>query len=151
MISLSSEMTDSKGRRARAGWVFFDADCSFCVSTARWLAQVIEPRGFALAPLLDPRVRVLLDLPEEQLLSELRLLTRDGRQFGGADALLRLCREVWWAWPLYALAWVPGVKSLVRAAYRSFAARRACVGGMSHIVPAPKDWKEGDPTRRQTQ
>lgn len=149
MISLSSELTDSKGRRARAGWVFFDAACPFCVATARWLARVIEPRGFALAPLQDPRVAALLNLPPEQLLSELKLLTPEGRQFGGADALLRLCREVWWAWPLYALGWVPGVKPLARAAYRSFAARRACAGGPSRIAPTSGGFTRDETSRRQ--
>lgn len=129
MVSLISEITDSKGRRARAGWVFYDAECAFCVATARWLAGVIEPRGYGLAPLQDARVQALLNLPEEGLLSEMKLLTPDGRQFGGADALIHLCRDVWWARPLYALAYVPGVTPLLRAGYRWIAARRACISG----------------------
>jgi predicted DCC family thiol-disulfide oxidoreductase YuxK len=129
MISLISELTDTKGRRARAGWIFYDADCPFCVSTARRLAHIVEPRGFGLDPLQDPRAAALLNLPTSELLAEMRLVTADGRQFGGADALLRLCREVWWAWPLSALAHLPGVMLLLRRAYRRFAARRACAGG----------------------
>src|SRR5260370_29914703 len=41
MISLCSEMTDSKGRRARAGWLFFDAECAFCVALARRMARIL--------------------------------------------------------------------------------------------------------------
>jgi predicted DCC family thiol-disulfide oxidoreductase YuxK len=129
MVSLISEITDSKGRRARAGWIFYDADCKFCVSTVRRLAGVIEPRGYGFAPLQDARVHALLNLPEAELLSEMKLLMPDGRQFGGADALIRLCRDVWWAWPLYALTHVPGVKPVLRAGYRWIAARRACISG----------------------
>ena len=126
MISLRSEITDAKGRRARAGWVFFDAQCAFCTAWARRLGPVLEPRGFALAPLQDPRVPELLSLPPDELLLEMRVLTPDGQQFGGADAFVYLARHVWWAWPLYALAKLPGVRALLRAGYRSIAARRHC-------------------------
>jgi len=129
MISLSSEMTDRKGRRARAGWVFFDAECSFCIALARRFGPILEPRGFALAPLQDPRVQELLALPPEQLLLEMRVLTPGGRQFGGADALLFLARAVWWARPLCALAQLPGMRSILRAGYRWVAARRQCTTG----------------------
>ncbi len=50
MISLASEYTDGKGRHAQ-GWLFFDAQCGFCTRIARWLAPVLQRRGFAVAPL----------------------------------------------------------------------------------------------------
>ena len=126
MISLSSEMTDRKARRARSGWVFFDAHCGFCTALAWRFRGVLEPRGYALAALQDPRVRELLALPAGQLLLEMRVLTADGKQFGGADAMVYLARQVWWAWPLYALAQVPGMRGILRAGYRWVAARRHC-------------------------
>lgn len=129
MISLSSEMTDSKGRRARRGWLFFDGDCAFCTAIARRLARVLEPRGYGLAPLQDPRVQALLALPAGELLLEMRALTADGRQHGGADAFVFLARQVWWAWPVYALAQIPGMRALLRAGYRWVAAHRHCASG----------------------
>lgn len=120
-------MTDSKGRKARRGWIFVDGDCAFCMAMARRLQPVLEPRGFALATLQDPRAREQLSLPDQQLLAELRLLTNDGRQFGGADAIIYLARHIWWAWPLYAAAHLPGVRQLSRLAYRYIAARRHCL------------------------
>jgi predicted DCC family thiol-disulfide oxidoreductase YuxK len=129
MISLCSDMTDSKGRRARAGWLFYDADCPFCVRIARRFARVLVPRGFALAPLQDPRVAGLLGLPETELLREMRLLSGEGKQYGGADAVVFVAREIWWAWPLYAVAQLPGMVPVLRAAYRWIAARRSCAAG----------------------
>ena len=137
MISLISEMTDSKGRKARAGWVFFDAECDFCMTAARRLQPLLEPRGFGIATLQDPRAREQLSLPDRELLAELRLLTHDGRQFGGADAIVYLARRVWWAWPLWALAQIPGVPKLLRAAYRAIAARRHCLRGTCVHSRAP--------------
>jgi len=58
MISLASEMTDSKGRHAR-GWLFFDAECKFCTGIAMWLAAPMNRRRLAVAALQDPRVGAL--------------------------------------------------------------------------------------------
>ena len=129
MISLISEVTDAKGRSASRGWVFFDADCAFCSAWARHLHATLESRGFGLAALQSPRVRALLNLPDGELLREMRLLTADGSVLGGADALIFLARTIWWAWPVYALAQLPGVRALLAAAYRWLAAHRHCLGG----------------------
>ena len=129
MISLTSEFTDGKGRHAR-GWLFFDADCRFCTRIARWLAPILERRGLALAPLQDPRVGALLGLSRNDLLRELRFLLEDGKQSGGADAVLALAREIWWARPVVWLGQLPGMTGVLRAGYRWFAAQRHCAAAM---------------------
>jgi len=125
MISLASEFTDGKGRHAR-GWLFFDAECAFCTRTAGWLRPILGRRGLAVAPLQDPRVGVLLGLAEADLLRELRFLLSDGSQFGGADAVLALARQIWWARPGVWLAKIPGMMGQMRRGYYWFAARRSC-------------------------
>jgi len=125
MISLTSEFTDTKGRHAR-GWLFFDADCAFCGKIVRALAPSLQRRGFALAPLQDPRVGALLGLSQTELLLEMRLLVSNGQQTGGADAAVALAHEIWWARPLVWLSKPPGMMQLLRRAYRWIAARRKC-------------------------
>jgi predicted DCC family thiol-disulfide oxidoreductase YuxK len=125
MISLASEFTDGKGRHAR-GWLFFDAECGFCTRTARWLLPILARRGLAVAPLQDPRVGALLGLSKSELLRELRFLLSDGSQYGGADAVLAVAREIWWGWPLVWVSKIPGMMKRLRRAYRWFAARRSC-------------------------
>lgn len=134
MISLTSEFTDGKGRHAR-GWLFFDADCRFCTRIARWLAPILERRGLALSPLQDPRVGALLGLSHAELLHELRFVLPDGRQSGGADAVLSLAREIWWARPLVWLSRLPGMMDVLRGGYRWFAARRQCAAAMCAASP----------------
>lgn len=129
MISLSSEITDSKGRRAKTGWLFIDGDCPFCTRFARRFRRVLERRGFGLARLQDPRAQALLMLPSDQVLLEMRLCTAEGLRLGGADALIYLASRIWWAWPLYALTQIPGMRPFLRTAYRALAARRACTSG----------------------
>jgi predicted DCC family thiol-disulfide oxidoreductase YuxK len=125
MISLTSEFTDSKGRHAR-GWLFFDADCTFCVKIVRALAPSLQKRGFALAPLQDPRVGALLGLSPSELLLEMRLLLCNGQQTGGADTAVALAHEIWWAGPLAWLSKLPGAMQLLRRTYRWIAAHRKC-------------------------
>jgi predicted DCC family thiol-disulfide oxidoreductase YuxK len=125
MISLASEYTDGKGRHAR-GWLFFDAECRFCTRLARWLEPILARRGFAVAPLQDPRVGALLGMPRQESLRELRFLHSDGHHYGGANGILAVAREIWWAQPLMWVSKLPGIMNLLHAGYRWVAARRSC-------------------------
>ena len=128
MISLADEYTDGKSRHAR-GWLFFDAQCGFCTRTARWLEPILARRGMAVAPLQDPRVGALLGLRQQELLKELKFLRSDGTQHGGADAVLALAREIWWAAPLVWLVKLPGMKAMLEDGYKAVAASRSCAAG----------------------
>ncbi|MFZ0819788.1 MAG: DUF393 domain-containing protein [Candidatus Acidiferrales bacterium] len=129
MISLASEFTDAKGRHAR-GWLFYDRDCGFCTRTAMWLAPALAKRGIAIAPLQDPRVGELLGLSDEALLVEMQVLLADdadsGRQYGGADAVVALAREIWWARPILWFSKLPGGMRALGAGYRWVASHRKC-------------------------
>ncbi len=125
MISLVSEMTDTKGRHAR-GWLFFDAECRFCTGIAQWLATPIKRRGLKIAPLQDPRVGALLGLSQEDLLSAVRFVFADGRHCSGADALLAVACELWWARPLIWFSTIPGALPTMRRGYAWSARRWHC-------------------------
>ncbi len=134
MISLTNEYTDTKGRHAR-GWLFYDADCSFCTRIARRIAPILATRGLAVAPMQDPRVAPLLGLSSTELLRELRFLLSDGRQFGGADAVLAVAKEIWWARPLVWLSRIPVILPMLRAAYRRVAVSRSCASATCPVGP----------------
>ena len=125
MLSLSNDYTDAKGRHAK-GFLFFDAECVFCTKIARRLQPILNRRNLAVAPLQDPRVATLLGLSHENLMREMHLLMSDGTRYGGADAVVALARQIWWARPLAWLAAIPGVMRLLRAGYRYVAANRSC-------------------------
>ena len=125
MISLVNEYTDGKGRHAR-GWLFFDADCKFCTRIARWLAPSLERRNLGVAPLQDQRVSVLLGLTQQELLREMRFLHCDGHHTGGADAVLDVAREIWWAQPIVWLSKLPGMMSVLHIGYHWIASQRSC-------------------------
>lgn len=129
-------MTDAKGRHAERGWVFFDRDCPVCVSLVSRFRRPLETRGFGFAALQDPRVQALLNLPDAELLREMRVATSEGKIYGGAEAVVHLAGRIWWVWPFYAAAKLPGVSRLLNAGYRWFADHRTCASG---VCPIPRN------------
>jgi predicted DCC family thiol-disulfide oxidoreductase YuxK len=127
MISLASELTDGKGRHAR-GWLFFDAECRFCTRFVRWLVRSLYSSNLAVAPLQDPRVAALLGASPEELLRAIRYVDSVGRQYLGADALLAVAGEIWWARPLAWAARFPAFRRGMSCGYNWLAARRHCAG-----------------------
>ncbi|HSY74670.1 MAG TPA: hypothetical protein VK810_04305, partial [Dongiaceae bacterium] len=74
-------------------------------------------------------VRERLGLKPDSELTEMKLLAADGKIYGGADALLQIARQIWWAWPLFALAKIPGMIFTFRAIYRCIESRWHCLTG----------------------
>ena len=71
----------------------------------------------------------------------MKLLTEDGQIYAGADALAQIARRIWWAWPLFALAQIPGTAILLREIYQRIAANRNCIGNVCQL---PKQNHFGD-------
>jgi predicted DCC family thiol-disulfide oxidoreductase YuxK len=121
-------MTDNNAR-ATAGWVFYDAECAFCVrGVARW-GPLFSRAGFVWKPLQTPGAAQQLGVAESDLRSEMKLLTADARVCGGVDAWARLFRSVWWLWPVGALLALPGLRAVGAWGYRWVARNRHCLGG----------------------
>jgi hypothetical protein len=76
-----------------------------------------------------------LDLESGAPLAEMRVLTSDGRDLGGADAVIFLGRQIWWAWPFVALAQLPRMHKLLDRGYRWFAAHRGCHHITCNLAP----------------
>jgi predicted DCC family thiol-disulfide oxidoreductase YuxK len=131
MISLASAMTDSKGRHARA-WLFFDAECAFCTRIAACLRRPMRRRGLALAAMQDPRVPELLGIPPRDVKQAIRLVLTSGQQYVGADAVLAIATEFWWARPVVVIFQVPCVLHAARRGYRWAAHLRGCSAQASH-------------------
>jgi len=71
----------------------------------------------------------------------MRLSLADGRNLGGADAVVEIARRIWWAWPLWLFSRIPGARPFLQAVYRVIAANRHCRAGVCriprrHDVPA---------------
>jgi predicted DCC family thiol-disulfide oxidoreductase YuxK len=131
MISVNTEITENI-----QGYVFYDAACPLCRKWLRRVYGLLVRRGLHPVPLQAAWAKVRLGLGKSDPLVEMKLLTRDGTIYGGAEALVQIARAIWWAWPLFAIAQLPGMKSLLRKVYMRLAANRACDEGRC-AMPAP--------------
>jgi predicted DCC family thiol-disulfide oxidoreductase YuxK len=110
--------------QVRRGVVLYDGQCGFCSRWVRYWAGMLERQGFAIASLDEPWVAEKINTPREELLTDIRLLTADGRLISGADVYLYVTRRIWWAWPFYAFFSLPGLNLLIHLGYRWFARNR---------------------------
>jgi predicted DCC family thiol-disulfide oxidoreductase YuxK len=107
---------------------YYDGDCRLCIALVHRFKGVLAKRNITVMP-LQTIGAALLGVPEDRLLSEMWLRLRDGRVFGGADAVVQIARRVWWAWPLWALSRIPGAMRPMRAVYGWIARNRGCTVG----------------------
>jgi predicted DCC family thiol-disulfide oxidoreductase YuxK len=117
----------------REGWVLYDGYCGFC---SRWVphwAPTLARRGFAIATLDEGWVAEKMQLSQDELHVDIRLLLSEGRNLQGADVYRYVMRRIWWAWPLYLLATAPVLRNVFDAAYRSFADNRFWISRRCHM------------------
>ena len=77
------------------GWILYDGDCRSCTASARRFDRIFRCRGFLFLPLQTNWVSKRLGLEPGAPLEEMRVLTNDGRDIGGADAGIFLVRQIW--------------------------------------------------------
>jgi predicted DCC family thiol-disulfide oxidoreductase YuxK len=102
------------------GWILYDGGCGFCFRWVHLWGKVVERRGFALKDLQSASADGSLDISSENLLDDIRVLTRDGKMESGANAYLYVARRIWWAWPFYAIFRLPAFNWLLWCGYRWF-------------------------------
>jgi predicted DCC family thiol-disulfide oxidoreductase YuxK len=115
------------------GTVLYDDACGFCRRWIPFWASTLARRGFAIAPLQAAWVRSRLNVPEADLVADLRLLLADGRQIRGADVYRYVMQRIWWAYPLYVLAIAPIFRRIFDWGYRTFAENRMWISGACRL------------------
>ena len=118
------------------GWILYDGDCQFCIAAANRFQHLFARRGFVFLPLQTGWVQRRLGLVPGAPLEEMRVLTIEGDDYGGADAVLFLARQIWWLWPIAWFGKLPLLHRAVDFAYRWIAARRGCTHLQCNWNPA---------------
>jgi predicted DCC family thiol-disulfide oxidoreductase YuxK len=116
------------------GWILYDGGCGFCFRWVHLWQKVVAPRGFAVKDLQSAYADGTLQISQEKLLDDIRVLTRSGKLESGADACLYVARQIWWAWPFYAIFSLPGFNRLLGWGYRWFNRNRYRI---SRYCPLP--------------
>ena len=61
------------------GVILYDGQCGFCSRSVKCWAGTLGRHGFEIASLDQPWVAKKIKMPPEELLTDIRLLTTDGR------------------------------------------------------------------------
>ena len=117
------------------GVILYDGQCGFCSRWVKYWEGTLGRRGFEIASLDEPWVAEEINMPHEELLTDIRLLTSDGQLISGADVYLYVTRRIWWAWPFYAIFSLPGFNRLIHVGYKWFARNRYCVSHACKLRP----------------
>jgi predicted DCC family thiol-disulfide oxidoreductase YuxK len=136
---MNTEITEHRVKEP-AGWIFFDAECRFCVAGRRRWGRIFERRGFVWLPMQTPGTAERLGITPEQLTAEMWVLPVGSPPLNGVNAWIGLMRHVWWLKPLAVALDLPGIKRLAQAGYRWIARNRYCLAGRCRILPRqPRD------------
>jgi predicted DCC family thiol-disulfide oxidoreductase YuxK len=114
--------------------IYYDDECRFCRAMLQRFGRTLVRRRFTFVPLQSPGAARVLGVSDEHLLDEMRVRLDDGAVFGGASALVAIARRIWWAWPLWALSWLPGAMPVLDAGYRWIARNRHCLHGACEVT-----------------
>jgi predicted DCC family thiol-disulfide oxidoreductase YuxK len=115
------------------GTIYFDASCGLCSASARKLRRFVCPHGFELVPLQDADAIKVPGLAPGEVPDEMKLRTSDGNVFGGADAIVCVARQIWWAWPVWLVSRIPGAMPVIRVLYRRLADNRHRISGVCRV------------------
>lgn len=126
-------MIGNDSGRPVTGWILYDDSCGFCRRWAPFWEKALRKRGFGIAPLQADWVRAKLDVPDERLLDDLRLLLADGGHLAGAEVYRYAMRRIWWAWPGYLFSVLPGCRRVFDWGYRTFARHRYRISSVCRL------------------
>ena len=115
-------MNEPEGKPA--GWILYDDSCGFCRRWIPFWAKTLQKRGFQIAKLQEGWVREKLQLEDERLVQDLRLLLASGEQIQGADTYRFAMKRIWWAFPVYLFSIAPLGRNVFDWSYRKFATHR---------------------------
>jgi len=121
------------------GWILYDGGCGFCFRWVQLWKNVLQRRGFAIKDLQSASAEGFVQIPDEHLLDDIRVLTQTGKLVSGASAYLHVARQIWWAWPFYAIFSLPGFNWILWRGYRWFNRNRYRFSPHCPLPPQPGD------------
>jgi predicted DCC family thiol-disulfide oxidoreductase YuxK len=116
------------------GWILYDGSCGFCRRWVPFWEKTLQKRGFEIAPLQANWAKEKLQLSENDLLQDLRLLLVNGEKIQGADTYRYAMKRIWWAFPVYLFSVAPLGRSIFDWGYRKFAAHRYQISRVCKIA-----------------
>ena len=112
--------------------VIYDGECKFCTASIVTLRRLDGQGRLRFLSLHDPSVRIdFPDLTHDMLMSQMWVVTMEGKRYPGADAMRYLSRRLPILFPLAPLLHIPFSMPLWRWLYRFIARNRYRIAGSS--------------------
>jgi predicted DCC family thiol-disulfide oxidoreductase YuxK len=105
-------------------WIFYDGICNFCKNSAIIFEKSLKKRNCKIKPLQNKTVMKILRIRDGDVLPEMKIIGNDRKVYGGARGIIFLCKKIWWAWPLWALAHLPLTMNIMDNIYKWVAKNR---------------------------
>ena len=107
-------------------WMIWDGECGLCSTTARWVRKKDRKKQFQIVTYQNcPRPPMTDDL-YERCKTEMYVVTKEGKELGGANGVLFALQTVSWGW--FAAVWrVPPFLWLASGVYRLVARNRGWI------------------------
>src|SRR5215471_7869889 len=86
--SMTLSDRESKSVVPCEGWILYDGGCGFCFRWVHLWEKVVGRRGFALKDLQSASAEGSLEISSENLLDDIRVLTRSGKIESGAGHII---------------------------------------------------------------
>jgi predicted DCC family thiol-disulfide oxidoreductase YuxK len=115
------------------GRLYYDGECGFCLRWIRRQKRFIQAQGFELITIQQSDLAKRFELTEGDLLGEMKVVTKDERLIGGADAWLYVLFPRWRTRFLYYFGHTPGIHALLVCGYRWLARNRFRFGGRCEL------------------
>lgn len=110
--------------------VLYDGQCNFCRRQIAHLRRFDGKDRLRFISLHDPSVAIdYPDLSYEMLMEQMWVVSRDGKRYGGADALRYLSRRLPLLWPIAPVLHIPFTMPIWRWLYRQVAKQRYRIAG----------------------
>lgn len=115
------------------GWVLYDGQCGFCTGGIAKFRPLLAHYGFICEPMQsDWAVQILEASPIGQQ-QGIKLYTDKRQLFNGVDTFLQIARRIWWAMPVYYIAFIPPIKPIAKVIYAQIAKNRYKLAGQCKL------------------
>lgn len=132
-------MKISEPAKQPLGWVLYDETCGVCSRWVPFWAPTLRRIGYDIASLQSDWIQQRLNVTDDSLMRDVRLLLADGSQVSGADVYRYFMKRIWWAYPFYLLACAPLLRRIFNFAYRTFADNRHRFSRACGLPNRPED------------
>ena len=114
---------------APKGWVLYDGQCGFCTGGIARFKPMLAHYGFLCEPMQSDWAARILEVDPIGQQQGIKLYTDKQQLFNGVDTFLEITKEIWWAVPIYYLAFLPGIKPIAQIIYAQIAKNRYKLAG----------------------